>query len=149
MITRILDKIKQPEDLKQYNVEELKGLCEEIRSHLVEVCSKNGGHLGSNLGVVELTVALHKVFNSPTDKILYDISHQGYVHKILTGRKDYLNSLRSYQGCSGFLQREESSHDHFGAGHAGTALSAGLGFAAASRDEYFPCWHCIGGCACD
>ena len=134
MITRILDKIKQPEDLKQYNVEELKGLCEEIRSHLVEVCSKNGGHLGSNLGVVELTVALHKVFNSPTDKILYDISHQGYVHKILTGRKDYLNSLRSYQGCSGFLQREESSHDHFGAGHAGTALSAGLGFAAA-RDQ--------------
>ncbi|EDM27468.1 1-deoxy-D-xylulose-5-phosphate synthase [Lentisphaera araneosa HTCC2155] len=134
MITRILDKIKQPDDLKQYNTEELKGLCEEIRAYLVDVCSTHGGHLGSNLGIVELTVALHKVFNSPSDKILYDISHQGYVHKILTGRKDYLNTLRSYQGCSGFLQREESSHDHFGAGHAGTALSAGLGFAAA-RDQ--------------
>ena len=134
MITNNLEKINSPADLKKLSTEELKGLCDEIRAYLVEVCSANGGHLGSNLGLVELTVALHKVFNSPDDKILFDISHQGYVHKILTGRREYLKSLRSYKGCSGFLQREESPHDHFGAGHAGTALSAGLGFAAA-RDQ--------------
>lgn len=130
----VLPKVNSPADIKELNFDELRQLCEDIRSELIEITSKHGGHLGSNLGVVELTVALHKVFDSPKDKFVFDVSHQGYVHKILTGRKEYLHTLRQTNGCSGFLQREESDHDHFGAGHAGTALSAALGFASA-RDQ--------------
>ena len=130
----VLEKVNSPADIKELNFDELRQLCDEIRSELIEITSKHGGHLGSNLGVVELTVALHKVFDSPKDKFIFDVSHQGYVHKILTGRKEYLHTLRQTNGCSGFLQREESEHDLFGAGHAGTALSAALGFASA-RDQ--------------
>lgn len=129
-----LKDINNPTQLKSLNSAQLKGICDEIRDELIEVTGKCGGHLGSNLGVVELSVALHKVFNSPKDKFIFDVSHQGYVHKMLTGRREYLHTLRQTDGCSGFLQREESQHDHFGAGHAGTALSAALGFAAA-RDK--------------
>ncbi|MCH2206347.1 MAG: thiamine pyrophosphate-dependent enzyme [Lentisphaerales bacterium] len=130
----VLPKVNTPADIKALSFDKLRQLCDEIRAELIEITSKHGGHLGSNLGVVELTVALHKVFNSPKDKFIFDVSHQGYVHKILTGRKEYLHTLRQTDGCSGFLQREESEHDHFGAGHAGTALSAALGFASA-RDQ--------------
>ncbi|MCM8532307.1 MAG: 1-deoxy-D-xylulose-5-phosphate synthase [Lentisphaeraceae bacterium] len=127
----ILPSVNCPADIKSLTISQLRQLCDEIRDELIEITSKHGGHLGSNLGVVELTVALHKVFDSPKDKFIFDVSHQGYVHKILTGRKEYLHTLRQTDGCSGFLQREESEHDHFGAGHAGTALSSALGFAAA------------------
>lgn len=134
MTERLLDNINQPDDVKKLSRKQLATLAQEIRDYLVEICSMHGGHLGSNLGVVELTLAMHYVFDSPQDKFLFDVSHQGYVHKILTGRKEFLKTLRQTDGCSGFLQREESEHDHFGAGHAGTAYSAGLGFAAA-RDH--------------
>lgn len=129
-----LKNINAPEQIKELSTTELKSVCDQIRHELIDVTGKHGGHLGSNMGVVELTVALHKVFNSPKDKFIFDVSHQGYVHKILTGRREFLHTLRQTDGCSGFLQREESKHDHFGAGHAGTALSAALGFAAA-RDN--------------
>ena len=134
MSENILETIKSPEDVKDLSVNDMKKLCAEIRDELIDITGKQGGHLGSNMGVVELSVALHKVFNSPEDKFIFDVSHQGYVHKMLTGRKEYLHTLRQTDGCSGFLQREESKHDHFGAGHAGTAISAALGFAAA-RDR--------------
>jgi 1-deoxy-D-xylulose-5-phosphate synthase len=127
----IIQKVTCPADIKGLSITQLHTLCDEIRAELIEITSKHGGHLGSNLGVVELTVALHKVFDSPKDKFIFDVSHQGYVHKILTGRREFLHTLRQTGGCSGFLQREESEHDLFGAGHAGTALSAALGFAAA------------------
>lgn len=113
---------------------ELPALAEEIRQQLIKTLSKTGGHLGPNLGVVELTIALHRVFNTPQDKFLFDVSHQGYVHKMLTGRRDQLATIRQHGGLNGFLLRSESEHDCYGAGHAGTALSAGLGMAAA-RDQ--------------
>lgn len=128
---KILDGIQTPEALKQLSYEELIVLCHEIRAFLVENISKTGGHLSSNLGVVELTVAMHYVFDSPTDKLLWDVGHQAYVHKILTGRKDDFNSLRQFDGLSGFLKRKESEHDIFEAGHSSTSISAGIGFATA------------------
>ncbi|MEN9360671.1 MAG: hypothetical protein RL095_2206 [Verrucomicrobiota bacterium] len=130
-----LDRVRTPDNLRHFNEVELQRLCQEIRDELIDTCGRHGGHLGSNLGVVELTVALHLAFRSPDDKILFDVSHQGYVHKMLTGRRDSLReTLRQTGGCSGFLQRDESVHDAFGAGHAGTILSAAVGFAAA-RDR--------------
>jgi 1-deoxy-D-xylulose-5-phosphate synthase len=131
---RLLDGIESPADLKRLDENELPQLAQEIRDELISVLSKTGGHLGPNLGVVELTVALHRVFETPEDKILFDVSHQGYVHKLLTGRLDRFSSIRQYQGLNGFLLRSESEHDCYGAGHAGTALSAGLGMAVA-RDR--------------
>jgi 1-deoxy-D-xylulose-5-phosphate synthase len=127
----ILSKIGSPSDLKKLNIKEKELLASEIRKELIDVISENGGHLAPNLGVVELTIALHSVFNMPTDKILWDVGHQGYVHKILTGRCEFFKTLRKDDGCLGFLSREESEYDSFGAGHAGTAISAALGFAAA------------------
>lgn len=127
----LLDKINSPDDLKQFSDEELECLCNEIRTLLIDVTSKNGGHLAPNLGVVELTIALHKVFNTPKDKIVWDVGHQAYVHKILTGRKDAFATLRQYKGLSGFPKRQESPHDAFGTGHASTSISAALGMAAA------------------
>ena len=127
----LLDKINSPDDLKQFSVEELECLCNEIRTLLIDVTSKNGGHLAPNLGVVELTIALHKVFNTPKDKIVWDVGHQAYVHKILTGRKEAFATLRQYKGLSGFPKRQESPHDAFGTGHASTSISAALGMAAA------------------
>lgn len=127
----VLDRINEPADLKGLSPEEMTQLAGEIRALMIDTISKTGGHLASNLGVVELTLALLSVFNPPTDKIIWDVSHQAYTYKILTGRKDRFSTLRQYGGLSGFLSRKESSYDEFGAGHSGTALSAALGIAAA------------------
>lgn len=127
----ILDAIESPRDLKKLDSSQRTRLAAEIRKELLSVISRNGGHLAPNLGVVELTIALHTAFESPKDKIIWDVSHQGYVHKLLTGRREFFKTLRQDDGCCGFLTREESDHDAFGAGHAGTAISAALGFAAA------------------
>ena len=130
----LLTKIHSPQDVQAIPAEDLPRLAQDIRDELISVLSKTGGHLGPNLGVVELTIALHRVFNTPKDKFVFDVSHQGYVHKILTGRLDRFPTIRQYDGLNGFLLRSESEHDCYGAGHAGTALSAALGMAAA-RDQ--------------
>jgi 1-deoxy-D-xylulose-5-phosphate synthase len=127
----ILDRIHSPADLKPMTRDELRAVSEEMRARLIEVCSRTGGHIGAGLGVVELTVALHAVFDTPRDKIVWDVGHQGYPHKALTGRADRLETLRQEDGLSGFLKRTESEYDTFGAGHAGTAISAGYGMAVA------------------
>lgn len=127
----LLREIHSPADVKALPSDKLPELAQEIRSVLVDTLSKTGGHLAPNLGVVELSIALHSVFDSPKDKILFDVSHQSYVHKMLTGRADKLHTIRQFEGLSGFMKRSESPHDAFGAGHAGTALSAALGMAAA------------------
>src|SRR3989441_6504491 len=126
-MNRYLDMVDSPEHVKKLTMDQLKQLAEEIRHELVTVLSKNGGHLGPNLGVVELTLALHRVFSTPKDKFVWDVSHQTYVHKLLTGRKDRFPTIRSTGGLSGFAMRSESDHDCYGAAHAGTALSAALG----------------------
>ena len=128
-MSKLLDKINGPSDVKGLNQDELGELCSELRELLVSKVSENGGHLASNLGVVELTVALHRVFDSPKDKIVWDVGHQSYVHKLLTGRREQFPSLRQYQGLSGFPDREESLHDAFTTGHGGTSISAALGMA--------------------
>jgi len=138
-MARLLDRIDSPVDLKVLTPKELKQLAAEIREELVAVVSANGGHLASNLGVVELTIALHRVFDSPRDKIVWDVGHQAYTHKLLTGRRHSFASLRQYGGLSGFTSRDESEHDPFGAGHASTSVSAVLGMAIArdlSGDDY-------------
>lgn len=127
----ILSRIDHPSDIKELAEEDLPLLAEEVRQTLINVLSQTGGHLGPNLGVVELTIALHRVFNTPKDQFVFDVSHQGYVHKLFTGRRDRIHTLRQYQGLNGFLLRSESEHDAYGAGHAGTALSAALGMAVA------------------
>jgi len=129
--TPLLDQIQGPSDLDTIPNEDLASLAEEIRSTLINSLSNTGGHLGPNLGVVELSIALHKVFNSPEDKFLFDVSHQGYVHKMLTGRAREIGTIRQYKGLNGFLLRTESEHDCYGAGHAGTAVSAALGMCSA------------------
>ena len=136
MSDKILSKINSPADVKALPESVLPQLAEEVRAELIGVLSEEnpksvGGHLGPNLGVVELTIALHRVFDTPADKFVFDVSHQGYVHKILTGRRERFNTMRQYEGLNGFLLRTESEHDCYGAGHAGTALSAALGFAVA------------------
>ena len=128
---KFLDGINSPADLKKLDLTELKVLVDEIRDYLVDTISKIGGHLGASLGVTELTVALHYVFDTPTDKIIWDVGHQGYIHKIITGRREQLKTIRQKGGISGFLKRSESEYDAFGAGHASTSLSAALGIAAA------------------
>ena len=127
----LLSQIRTPADLKALSTKDALLLAEEIRGFLIENVQKTGGHLASNLGVVELTLALHRVFDSPHDRIIWDVGHQSYVHKLLTGRKDDFTTLRQVGGLSGFTKREESPHDPFGAGHSSTALSAALGFAEA------------------
>src|SRR5216117_536193 len=130
-MNRYLDMVDSPEHVKKLTMEQLGVLAEEIRQELIAVLAKNGGHLGPNLGVVELTIALHRVFSTPKDKFVWDVSHQVYVHKLLTGRKDRFHTIRTTDGLNGFALRTESEHDCYGAGHAGTALSAALGMAAA------------------
>src|SRR5690348_5013135 len=130
----ILEKVDQPKYIKQLSLDQLRQLGEEIRYELITVLAKNGGHLGPNLGVVELTLALHRVFETPKDKFVWDVSHQVYVHKLLTGRRNRFRTIRQTDGLNGFALRTESEHDCYGAGHAGTALSAALGMAAA-RDK--------------
>ena len=127
----LLDKISSPDDLKQLDEKKIEPLCAEIRDFLVEKVSKSGGHLASNLGVVELSVALHRVFDSPNDHIIFDVGHQAYVHKLLTGRRDGFDMLRKPGGLSGFTVMRESKHDAFGAGHSSTSISAALGYAEA------------------
>ena len=126
-----LETINSAEDLKRLKVSELDKLAEEIREYLIQNLSRTGGHLGPNLGVVELTIALHRVFETPVDKITMDVSHQAYIHKLLTGRREQFPTIRQPGGLNGFMLRTESEHDAFGAGHAGTALSSALGMAVA------------------
>ncbi len=136
----LLKKIHSPEDLKNLTELELNQLAAEARARIIEVMSVNGGHLGSNLGSVELTIALHKVFESPQDKFIWDVSHQTYTHKLLTGRQEKFHQIRQFKGLCGFCHPKESPHDHFYAGHAGTALSLALGVAKnrdlTKRQEY-------------
>jgi len=141
-MTKILDRIDSPSDLKNLTYPELKQLAAEIREELVTVVSANGGHLASNLGVVELTLALHRVYNAPQDKIIWDVGHQAYAHKLVTGRRKDFQSLRQYGGLSGFTSREESEYDAFGAGHSSTSISAALGIALA-RDFAAEDYHVV------
>ncbi|HEY4979822.1 MAG TPA: 1-deoxy-D-xylulose-5-phosphate synthase, partial [Candidatus Acidoferrum sp.] len=130
----LLDAINSPADVKKLTIPQLQQLAEEIREELITVLAKNGGHLGPNLGVVELTLAMHYVFDTPKDHFVFDVSHQAYVHKLLTGRREQFHTIRAAGGLNGFMLRTESEHDSYGAGHAGTALSAALGMAVA-RDK--------------
>ena len=130
-MSHFLKNINSPVDLKKLKREHLPALAEEIRDTLLQGISKTGGHLGSNLGVVELTLAMHYVFDSPIDKFVWDVGHQSYVHKLLTGRRDQFDSLRQYKGLCGFSKREESEHDHWNVGHGGTSITAALAFAKA------------------
>ena len=130
-MSKLLDSVDSPQDLKNIPVEKLPELAKEIRDMLLDTISKTGGHLSSNLGVVELTLAMHYVFNSPIDKFVWDVGHQSYVHKLLTGRKSRFETLRQHDGLCGFTKREESQHDHWNCGHGGTSISAALAFAKA------------------
>ena len=143
MSYKFLENINSPEDVKKIESKDVPALCSEMRSFLVENVERRGGHLASNLGVTELTVALHRIFDSPKDKIIFDVGHQAYVHKIITGRKEAFSTLREPGGLSGFTTRRESPHDPFGAGHSSTSISAALGFAEANAlrkgDDYAVC----------
>ncbi|HQU82313.1 MAG TPA: 1-deoxy-D-xylulose-5-phosphate synthase, partial [Pyrinomonadaceae bacterium] len=131
---RFLSEINSPKDLRQLRVEDLQEVADEVRQFIIETCSRVGGHTGASLGAVELAVAMHYVFDTPNDKLVWDVGHQAYAHKILTGRRDDLHTIKQYGGLSGFLKRSESEYDTFGAGHASTSLSAALGMAVA-RDK--------------
>lgn len=129
----LLDKIRIPADLRKLNEDQLKQVTDELRQYIIDIVSVNGGHFGASLGVVEMTVALHYVFNTPADQLVWDVGHQAYGHKILTGRRDVFHTNRIYQGISGFPKRSESEYDSFGVGHSSTSISAALGMAVASR----------------
>ncbi|HIF88970.1 MAG TPA: 1-deoxy-D-xylulose-5-phosphate synthase [Candidatus Thioglobus sp.] len=129
----MLSDIQTPSDIKQLDFDQLQQLADEIREFLIESINKTGGHLGSNLGTIELTLALHYVFNTPEDSFVWDVGHQAYAHKVLTGRKEMMSTLRQKDGLSGFTKRSESEHDAFGAGHSSTSISAALGFALANK----------------
>ena len=128
-----LSQISSPKDLKSLGEKDMLALAEEIREELVRIVSNNGGHLASNLGIVEITMAIHRVFETPSDHVIFDVGHQSYVHKMLTGRYKKMDTLRCAGGISGFTKRAESEHDCFGAGHSSTSLSAALGFAIADK----------------
>jgi 1-deoxy-D-xylulose-5-phosphate synthase len=132
--TSLLNTINSPADLRELKVPDLKKLAREIRERIIDVVSKNGGHLAPSLGTVELTLALHYVYTTPQDKLIWDVGHQSYAHKLLTGRREQFATLRQYRGVSGFPKREESEYDTFDVGHAGTSISAALGLAIA-RDK--------------
>ncbi|MEK9817264.1 MAG: 1-deoxy-D-xylulose-5-phosphate synthase N-terminal domain-containing protein, partial [Limnobacter sp.] len=134
MMTDLLKKIDCPADLRRLSENQLPKLADELRNYIVEQVAKTGGHLSSNLGTVELTVALHYVFNTPNDRVVWDVGHQTYPHKILTGRRDAMPGLRQYGGISGFPKRSESEYDAFGTAHSSTSISAALGMAVASRN---------------
>src|SRR5689334_23600175 len=129
----LLRQINSPEDLKKLPREKLHQVCDELRQYIIDVVSVHGGHFGASLGVVELTVALHYIYNTPYDQLVWDVGHQAYGHKILTGRRDQFNTNRKYKGLSGFPKRSESEYDSFGVGHSSTSISAALGMAMASH----------------
>ncbi|UOF94108.1 MAG: 1-deoxy-D-xylulose-5-phosphate synthase [Bordetella sp.] len=141
MKTNLLDEIKTPIDLKPLNQKKLEELAKELRCEILEIVSKTGGHLSSNLGTIELTLALHYVFNTPHDRIVWDVGHQSYPHKILTGRREFMKNLRQFGGISGFPRRSESEYDSFGTAHSSTSISAALGMAVASRNKNINRWH--------
>ena len=129
-----LSQIEFPEDLRsKFSVEQLPQVSDELRDFIIDVVSQKGGHFGASLGVVEMTVALHYVFNTPHDQLVWDVGHQAYGHKIITGRKDVFHTNRKYKGISGFPKRKESEYDTFGVGHSSTSISAALGMAVGSR----------------
>ena len=132
-VTPLLDTVDVPADLRKLAPEQLRQLADELRSEMISAVGSTGGHLGSGLGVVELTVAIHYVFNTPDDKLIWDVGHQAYPHKILTGRRDRIRTLRQGGGLSGFTKRSESEYDPFGAAHSSTSISAALGFAIANK----------------
>ncbi|MDZ7601019.1 MAG: 1-deoxy-D-xylulose-5-phosphate synthase N-terminal domain-containing protein, partial [Hoeflea sp.] len=132
-VTPLLDTVQFPSDLRGIDDKLLPQLAEELRVEMIDAVSRTGGHLGAGLGVVELTIAIHKVFNTPHDRLIFDVGHQCYPHKILTGRRDRIRTLRQENGLSGFTKRGESEYDNFGAGHSSTSISAGLGMAVASE----------------
>src|SRR5271165_2694617 len=129
--TTLLDRVSFPADLRNFSADQLRQLADEVRAETIDAVSVTGGHLGASLGVVELTVAIHAVFDTPTDRVLWDVGHQAYPHKILTGRRDRIRTLRHGGGLSGFTRRAESEYDPFGAAHSSTSISAGLGMAVA------------------
>ena len=129
----ILNRLNSPKDLKLLKKSELDDVCRELRDFIIDLVSKNGGHFGASLGVVEITVALHYVFDTPRDLIVWDVGHQAYGHKILTGRRDVFHTNRKYQGISGFPKRDESIYDTFGVGHSSTSIGACLGMSIASK----------------
>jgi 1-deoxy-D-xylulose-5-phosphate synthase len=131
--TPLLDRVNIPADMRNLSTDQLKQLAAELRTETVDAVSVTGGHLGASLGVVELTVALHAIFDTPVDKVIWDVGHQAYPHKILTGRRDRIRTLRQADGLSGFTRRSESAYDPFGAAHSSTSISAGLGFAVANE----------------
>ncbi|MCK5931265.1 MAG: 1-deoxy-D-xylulose-5-phosphate synthase, partial [Fulvimarina manganoxydans] len=131
LLTPLLDQIQSPEDLRRFEESDLRQIADEVRADLIDAVSQTGGHLGAGLGVVELTVALHYVFNTPDDRLIWDVGHQAYPHKILTGRREKMRTIRQEGGLSGFAKRAESEYDPFGAGHSSTSISAGLGMAVA------------------
>ena len=128
-----LDKINFPSDIKKLSIDELKILSNEVRAELIDAVSVTGGHLGAGLGVIELTIALHYIFDTPNDKLIWDVGHQTYPHKILTGRKDKIRTVRQGNGLSGFTKRTESEYDPFGAAHSSTSISSALGIAVANK----------------
>jgi len=139
---RFLSEINSPADLRQLKVEDLQEVADEVRQFIIDTCSRVGGHTGASLGAVELAVAMHYVFDTPNDKLVWDVGHQAYAHKILTGRRDQLHTIKTYNGLSGFLRRDESEYDTFGAGHASTSISAGLGMAVArdvKKEDFHVC----------
>ncbi len=138
MTYKFLDKVDSPRDIKNFSMEELKELCAEIRHYMIECCSVNPGHLGSSLGAVELMVGLHYVYDAPEDKLVFDVGHQAYAHKIITGRREAFRKNRMKDGISGFPKRSESEYDAFGAGHSSTSISAALGFAEAAKQQGLP-----------
>src|SRR3712207_4789027 len=129
--TPLLDRVRVPADMRNLSAEQLKQLADELRAETIQAVSVTGGHLGASLGVVELTVAVHAVFDTPRDRLIWDVGHQAYPHKILTGRRDRIRTLRQGGGLSGFTRRSESEYDPFGAAHSSTSISAGLGMAVA------------------
>jgi len=131
--TPLLDRVREPADLRNFSVEQLKQLAAELRGETIDAVSVTGGHLGASLGVVELTVAIHAVFDTPGDRLIWDVGHQAYPHKILTGRRERIRTLRQGGGLSGFTRRAESEYDPFGAAHSSTSISAALGFAIANK----------------
>src|SRR6186713_1717571 len=129
--TPLLDTIRTPDDLRKLKIEQVRQVADELRQETIDAVSVTGGHFGAGLGVVELTTAIHYIFDTPRDRLIWDVGHQAYPHKILTGRRDRIRTIRQGGGLSGFCKREESKYDAFGAGHSSTSISAGLGMAVA------------------